>query len=71
MSSKQWTAWLLAIAYVGSQAITWPLLLCKDVYGTLNSELLCLHRFAPFPKTKMAKLLGDVEDAKALLAKGS
>ena len=28
-------------------------------------------RFAPFPKTKMTKLLGDIEDAKALLAKGS
>lgn len=38
----------------------------------LNISAECMHcRFAPFPKTKMAKLLGDIEDAKALLAKGS
>ncbi|KAA6416763.1 MAG: hypothetical protein FRX49_13275 [Trebouxia sp. A1-2] len=27
-------------------------------------------KFAPFPKAKMAKLLGDMQDAKALLAEG-
>lgn len=32
---------------------------------------LTSNGFAPFPKTKMTKLLGDIEDAKALLAKGS
>lgn len=32
---------------------------------------LTSNGFAPFPKSKMAKLLTDVADAKALLAKGS
>lgn len=31
---------------------------------------LTSNGFAPFPKTKMAKLLGDVQEAKALLAEG-
>lgn len=31
---------------------------------------LTSNGFAPFPKAKMAKLLGDMQDAKALLAEG-
>ena len=41
------------------------------LHRQLTVNVLCLCRFAPFPKNKMTKLLGDVEDAKALLAKGS
>ena len=42
--------------------------LCDKAQLVMTVFRLC--RYAPFPKTKMTKLLNDISDAKSLLAEG-